>query len=402
MPNPNRAHQLYADAMEVVGLGYPLWYPEPDNSGQVLVGDVGFVEEGRFCRLFNVLHPKDDPVNCRGVPDGFEVLDVNDADFRYTQENFLQAGPISAKSVQSRTAAPSISVYVHRPCVRFNADLLSRPSASVEVSYNFTSDGKKGASVVLQGPAQEDRYTRNAAFRTYMRKHHQSWCDYAFTSKGYEGAKTTDLVLVSGCVSTASEWALTAFREAKKSHQFSLSVPTGSPVNAKFEFAMKNSQELPTFQRSGPQSRQEPRRSDQCLFIRCYKLKLGPFSRIAVGETLNNKTIPEDPDDVTCCGCFPRLCGSRKRSSPSSNSPSASSKAARVRGGASGLFSWGPAARLRGGSDLSQKFDRRPSPPRRVSRCIFSVDVIYSLRPRQSSTAGSRKVRWLSYVLGTP
>lgn len=43
--------------------GYALWDPGPGIEGPVGVGDVGFIREGRFFRLFNALLPSDHPSN---------------------------------------------------------------------------------------------------------------------------------------------------------------------------------------------------------------------------------------------------------------------------------------------------------------------------------------------------
>jgi hypothetical protein len=44
--------------------GYPLWRPDPANFYQhVSIGDVGYVKEGYFVRIFNAMLPWDDPSN---------------------------------------------------------------------------------------------------------------------------------------------------------------------------------------------------------------------------------------------------------------------------------------------------------------------------------------------------
>lgn len=51
----SRPAQLYASAMSPFHLGYALWTPEPHESGEVRIGDVGFVnQDGAFVRLLNV------------------------------------------------------------------------------------------------------------------------------------------------------------------------------------------------------------------------------------------------------------------------------------------------------------------------------------------------------------
>jgi hypothetical protein len=55
--------------------GHALWEPNPGEYPPVEVGDVGFIREGQFHRLFNVLLPEDHESHERfGVPEGHEQL----------------------------------------------------------------------------------------------------------------------------------------------------------------------------------------------------------------------------------------------------------------------------------------------------------------------------------------
>ena len=55
--------------------GHALWDPSPRHSDKpVQVGDVGFIREGNFCRLFNALLSADDPSHEFGVPECHEPL----------------------------------------------------------------------------------------------------------------------------------------------------------------------------------------------------------------------------------------------------------------------------------------------------------------------------------------
>lgn len=58
------------------GFGFALWEPGPgEQNPHVEVGDVGFVREGQFNRLFNVLLPGEHESHERfGVPEGHEPL----------------------------------------------------------------------------------------------------------------------------------------------------------------------------------------------------------------------------------------------------------------------------------------------------------------------------------------
>ena len=62
-------------AIKYPALGHALWDPNPINPDMVVqVGDVGFIREGRFHRLFNALLPGNDPSHYRGVPVDHEPL----------------------------------------------------------------------------------------------------------------------------------------------------------------------------------------------------------------------------------------------------------------------------------------------------------------------------------------
>ena len=58
--------------------GHALWEPDPTNVyPHVSIGDVGYVREGHFCRLFNVLLEWDHPSNRTFVqPEPYTRLDV--------------------------------------------------------------------------------------------------------------------------------------------------------------------------------------------------------------------------------------------------------------------------------------------------------------------------------------
>ncbi|EKM58804.1 uncharacterized protein PHACADRAFT_248889 [Phanerochaete carnosa HHB-10118-sp] len=45
---------MYSSCLQTLCLGHALWHPEPHESGEPQVGDVGCVHEGAFIRLFNL------------------------------------------------------------------------------------------------------------------------------------------------------------------------------------------------------------------------------------------------------------------------------------------------------------------------------------------------------------
>lgn len=96
---------IYAEQLLKCQHGLPLWEPEPTKLGEVLIGDVGFIQNGCFYRLFNVLRPADDPANSRGVPEGFIRLEIDES-IIHTLDNYLSPAPVfHQKSVECRVVA---------------------------------------------------------------------------------------------------------------------------------------------------------------------------------------------------------------------------------------------------------------------------------------------------------
>jgi hypothetical protein len=62
-------------AMKYPAYGHALWEPSPGGRYTcVEIGDVGFIRQGYFHRLFNILLPEDDPSHQDGVPQHHEPL----------------------------------------------------------------------------------------------------------------------------------------------------------------------------------------------------------------------------------------------------------------------------------------------------------------------------------------
>ena len=93
------AAEVYAEQLLSKAHGLPLWIPEPSKFGEVLIGDVGYVYDGSFYRLFNVTRSPDHPINQGGLPDNFEVLEY-DSCLLHRVDQYLDAGVVCSKSVK--------------------------------------------------------------------------------------------------------------------------------------------------------------------------------------------------------------------------------------------------------------------------------------------------------------
>lgn len=103
------AWDIYAQRLIHLGHGHPLWGPEPSQRfGEVRLGDVGYLHEGRFCFLFNTMHSADDPVNSRGVPRDFVIFTPLDSSSIYWP-NAITRTQLCSKSLRSVEIAASVS-----------------------------------------------------------------------------------------------------------------------------------------------------------------------------------------------------------------------------------------------------------------------------------------------------
>lgn len=97
MATPSAA-STYAGQLLDRGYGLPLWRPEPTGFGEVEIGDVGFVDDGAFHRLFNAMRPRDDALNSAGIPKGFVQLRMDER-FLDRDDKYLFPGPIFTRTM---------------------------------------------------------------------------------------------------------------------------------------------------------------------------------------------------------------------------------------------------------------------------------------------------------------
>lgn len=97
-------------AFKYPAYGHALWEPSPSKHHPVAVevGDVGFIRDGKFHRLFNALLPENHPTHQNfGVPENHEPLQLN-------MKEHIDTGPLSPnilRSVEVMEAPGGNSVY---------------------------------------------------------------------------------------------------------------------------------------------------------------------------------------------------------------------------------------------------------------------------------------------------
>ena len=81
-PMSDPPFDVYRDQLSALSQGVALWRPSPprDNFNNLIytnvsIGDVGYLREGAFMRMFNVMLPWDHPSNQKlGNPDPYKTL----------------------------------------------------------------------------------------------------------------------------------------------------------------------------------------------------------------------------------------------------------------------------------------------------------------------------------------
>ena len=107
---PDAVYNIYARQLFIRRHGYPLWKPEPESAeNEIRVGDVGFLEDGAFFKIFNATDPEDHPSQANGVPEGFEQWTVKDL-HKTTMKKAIESA-LCSRSVSSFSMNGEVTRY---------------------------------------------------------------------------------------------------------------------------------------------------------------------------------------------------------------------------------------------------------------------------------------------------
>nr|VWO96437.1 N/A [Ganoderma boninense] len=259
------ACEVYTKLLFKRGHGHPLWEPEPTQSGEVLVGDVGYMLDGGFYRLFNVTLPADHPLNKRhGVPDGYEPLTLPDT-LRHYRPHALQAGPICSKSVTAVSADASVEAGT------------GPIGPLAHIRFKFSDE--QGAVLVLKNDAHREDLHPCRDLTQYILLNHAGWHQFARNVCRLD-LKSQDIIFVSGCVKTA-EWALAAATDRARDGEIAFGGDFGPAGQASFSVSATREVSMSWEHRRDPHGTQgegsKPSKFDQCVFLHYYKVKHRPF-----------------------------------------------------------------------------------------------------------------------------
>jgi hypothetical protein len=197
-------------AIKWYAYGHALWEPGPGALyDAVTVGDVGYIREGKFYRLFNVLLPRDHPSQKLGLPEYYESLVPRVPDH-------IDIGVLHPTDLCSTAVTVAVA-----------------PGGDV----SFLCQGKQGAVLSLPVEARREDTVAQGDFGRYMIQHIDSWFRFA-KQLGLGIDRMEEIVLVTGCHLTRSSTNIVFENQVDTSVSFGVQV-TGGAIT--WQFPIHNS-----------------------------------------------------------------------------------------------------------------------------------------------------------------
>ncbi|KAH9919591.1 uncharacterized protein B0H18DRAFT_1027020 [Fomitopsis serialis] len=279
------ASDVYAKQLLKLALGYPMWDPEPKHGqGDILIGDVGYIVQGGFYRLFNATREAEDSIQI-AVPPNFKKLLLGPVPIA-SSNNVIDRGPLFSPTVRR-----------------------------IEVGGGAGSGALRCECTDKHG-ALRQLVQQNRLVARYMKENIDAWHDWATSDEVDLPIAIEDILLVRGWVKT-SRWAVVAFLDDSRHTKLTFSGDLGVPVSNAFRIETQRETTTATcLPRIGPERFprtntteplgpyqlphvQEQYPSDQCVFLHYFKMakRLLLPSKIAAAAEPRDPSVDRDPGD---------------------------------------------------------------------------------------------------------
>ncbi|KAF8886954.1 hypothetical protein BD779DRAFT_1528904 [Infundibulicybe gibba] len=289
MSSPNDA-QVYAKQLLLKRHGYPLWVPEPYGNTVtyrtkgVRIGDVGYVTpEGAFETLFNVRAAPDDPINGRGVPDGFEQIAVASEDLVHLPHFHQPGSAVTSASAKGRSCQVDLST----------TGIPGSP-LDAHMGAQFTWNSSEGA--ILHLPDGASRLTSPPSlFRASAMKGAKNWYKFANLTL-HRAVPNGSLYLITGCDKTRP-WMVGSFSNNSSDVHASMKLSAAGMASGGLSYSYTWETSSPAVYRTGPPPPIDspeaiennaspidrdttifefdaPYGQNQCIFLRGYRIML--------------------------------------------------------------------------------------------------------------------------------
>ncbi|KAH9952617.1 hypothetical protein BC827DRAFT_1148572 [Russula dissimulans] len=215
---PLESFDVYREQLSSLYHGAALWEPNPMEGAydQVSIGDVGYIHEGFFYRMFNVTLPSNDPSNNKiGTPDDYTPLNCDAFNIR---EAALVRGDYYSRYVSKVSGGDNVAAI----------------SAGDAEGNKYECQGQ-GALLSLPHDGHRKDVIRTKAFEEYIRENVVGWFNWSQKNE-LDVERMEDLILVSGCTLVTS-WAAAAFVDPSVKTEVCLSAQPFDNGGARFTWS---------------------------------------------------------------------------------------------------------------------------------------------------------------------
>ena len=330
-----RVSAAYANDLSTLDQGYALWTPEPQEAGEVHIGDVGFVDrDGAFMRLLNVREkdPRYGEYKVTWWPHqatGVEPLE--EAKIRIKKIlNPLAPGQYHSRGVEATSVEASASgsvaylMAVEGAAERFVFIRQTPGGPGVSLSATYKCHEEHGAILDLSSPTISERLIESGYLAKYVLRNHASWVSFAkrpneeggLDLKGF--SQESDIVFIQGFTKTAPTWEAIRFGSSHSERSGGADVDAGALAAAKLVFAKKRSNMPPVAARRGAahvqplallnadrtQQQDSPGTEetlpvDQTIFVQRYMVKKNFFGVLRIRGGAGYYQPPDRWDDMS-------------------------------------------------------------------------------------------------------
>ncbi|KAJ3554389.1 hypothetical protein NM688_g3138 [Phlebia brevispora] len=270
--------EIYAKQLSSYSYGYPLWFPDAiSTAGEPQLGDVGYINNGRFLRLFNITVGPGHPWNRRyGVPHNFTPLCLPE-EYTLDEPRYLTPNLFQSRSVKTTRTAAQLAI--EGPAY-----------AQLGLSFQFECANNHGAFLALHRTAGRKSILNTSTLEAYISRKHRTWHDFT-TDRGLK-CQPSDVICLSGWVKT-SEWTVAAFLKDEQGFACSVQGQITPSATIGCNVCVTESREMSVIYHSGPErivppSSSDPsipstsstpptEKADQTIFIEFYKVRYRKF-----------------------------------------------------------------------------------------------------------------------------
>jgi len=229
------ASEVYAQQLFKLALGYPLWEPEPkERQGEVLIGDVGYLGQGGFYRLFNAMKEAEDSIQI-AIPPNFKKFQLGLIPI-ITANNVVNEGPLFSQTVRRLEVGGGAG------------------SHGVNVAFQCECTDQQGALAILDTPGKRELVQQTRRMAKYMKENIDTWHRWANSDDVGLSVAIEDILFVRGWVKT-SRWAVVAFFGNSKHARLTFNGDLGLPVSAAFRIETQRETAASCIPRIGPDTR---------------------------------------------------------------------------------------------------------------------------------------------------